>query len=59
MRHAGLRENQVYRLYTKDDYDDGRLYIEVKFFQNNSRKEFEYKIDAVTSQIMKVDIDYN
>lgn len=46
-------------MYTKDDYDDERLYIEVKFFQNNSRKEFEYKIDAVTSQIIKVDIDYD
>ena|GEM_PF-5158646 len=59
MIHAGLRENQVYGLYIKDDYDDGRLYIEVKFFQNNSRKEFEYKIDAVTGQIVKVDIDYD
>lgn len=59
LRHARLRENQVYGLYIKDDYDDGRLYIEVKFFQNNSRKEFEYKIDAVTGQIVKVDIDYD
>jgi hypothetical protein len=30
----------------KDDFDDGRHYFEVKFYQNNTRKEFEYKIDS-------------
>lgn len=59
LKNAWLTENQVFGLFVKDDFDDGRHYFEVKFYQNNTRKEFEYKIDSSNWRIVEFDLDNN
>lgn len=57
LKAANLREYETTRMHTKIDYDDGRKYFEVEFFQLNTNKKFDYKIDAITGKIVEFDIE--
>lgn len=52
---AGLTAEQVDRLYTVPDRDDGRSYYDVSFYHGDT--EYEYTIDAVTGTIAEADRD--
>lgn len=55
LAHAGLQENQVTRLRTEFDYDDGRPEYEVDF--HHDRYEYDYEIHAETGKIIGWDKD--
>lgn len=57
LKAANLRESETTRMHTKIDYDDGRKYFEVEFYEANTNKKFDYKIDAITGKIVEFDID--
>ena len=52
---AGFTEDQVTKLRTEFDYDDGRPEYEVDFHQGGF--EYDYEIDAATGAILSRDKD--
>lgn len=55
LNHAGLAAANVQGLYTKTDWDDGRMEYDVQFW--NGSTEYEYEIDALTGEIRKAEKD--
>lgn len=55
LSHAGLTREQVERLHTEKDYDDGISYYEVQFISDNL--EYEYEIKAEGGNILSFDKD--
>lgn len=55
LKDAGFTENQVTRLRTEFDYDDGRPEYEVDFHQGGF--EYDYEINAETGAILSRDKD--
>lgn len=55
LSHAGLNEAAITFSKAKLDYEDGRLVYEVEFYTVD--KEYEYDIDAVSGQIIDVEIE--
>lgn len=57
LQHAGLSSNQVRRLTSYQEYDDGRPVCKVKFWKDYT--EYDYEIDAATGNIIEFDIEQN
>ena len=57
LNHAGLTREQVSRLHTEKDYDDGIGYYEVQF--REGQLEYEYEIKAEGGKILSFDKDYD
>ena len=55
LNHAGLSEAAISFSKVKLDYEDGRMIYEVEFY--TAEKEYEYDIDAVSGQILDVEIE--
>lgn len=55
LSHAGFTRNSVSRLETEKEWEKGRLIYEVEFEHGNY--EYEYEIDALTGQIIEVEIE--
>jgi len=55
LKDAGFTEDQVTRLRTEFDYDDGRPEFEVDFHQGGF--EYDYEIHAETGKILSKDKD--
>ena len=53
--HAGVKAKDTVFLYAELDYDDGLRVYDVEFFSEN--KEYDYKIDAATGEILGFDYD--
>ena len=51
--HAGLSADKVTFIEAKLDRDDGRQVYELEFFTDT--KEYEYKVDAATGNILKAE----
>lgn len=56
LEHAGLTEQNVMKMKTKRDYDDGILLYEVEFYSADGG-EYDYDIDAMTGRIIKFDYE--
>ncbi len=52
---AGLSESEVTFFKVRLDYDDGRAEYDVEFYRG--AEEYDYKIDAVSGEILSVDRD--
>lgn len=59
LKHSWLSEKQVYWIVIKEDYEYWKLFYEVDFFENNTNKKFEYKVDSSNWQIIESEIDFN
>lgn len=59
LKNSWLSENQIFGFRMENDYEYGKLFYEIEFFQNNSRKKFEYKIDSTNWQIVEFDVDFD
>lgn len=59
LKHSWLSEKQVYWIIIKEDYEYWKLFYEVDFFENNTNKKFEYKVDSSNWQIIESEIDFN
>ena len=57
LNHAGLTKDQVTRLKTEFDYDDGRPEYSVEFRHNGW--EYDYEIHAQTGKILDWDKEYD
>ena len=57
LAHAGLTREQVERLHTTEDYDDGVPEYEVQFWYE--RMEYEYEIHAEDGTIRSFDKEYD
>ena len=57
LEHAGLTKDQVTRLRTQYDREDGVVVYEVTFY--DQRWEYEYKIHAETGRILDWEKDYD
>lgn len=57
LEHAALPAEQVDRLHTEYDIDDGRPRYEVQFDYDGW--EYDYEIDAATGEIISYDRDKN
>lgn len=57
LNHAGLTREQVQRLYSNADYDDGVPEYEVQF--EYERLEYEYEIHAENGKILSFDKDHD
>lgn len=55
LAHANLSESDVTALRVKFDFDDGRAEYEVEFYNGN--QEYDYEIDAITSEIISFDYE--
>lgn len=55
LSHAGLDSSKVSWIFTKQDYDHGRVEYDVEFLAGN--KEYDYEIDAATGDILGFDYD--
>lgn len=53
--HVGLTIDQVQRLHTDFEIDDGVSHYDVEFFTDNLK--YEFKIDAQTGKILSFDKD--
>jgi uncharacterized membrane protein YkoI len=53
--HAGYRADEVRRLRTERDFDDGRLEYEVEFFVGNI--EYSYTIDAASGAVLEYEAE--
>ena len=51
LQHAGLTEEQIERLKTELDWEDGSMVYELEF--EDGQNEYEYEIEALTGQILK------
>ncbi len=54
-KHAGVAEDQISKLKTDTDYENGEKIYEIEF--KNGRIEYEYEISAATGQILKYEKD--
>lgn len=57
LTHAGLTREEVSRLHTEKDFDDGVSYYEVQF--EKDRLEYEYEIKAEGGNILSFDKDHD
>lgn len=57
LSHAGLSSSSISRQKIEFDYDDGIACYEIEF--DSGRMEYEYKIHAVTGDILEFDQDYD
>lgn len=55
LKYAGLTDSEVKFTKTELDHDDGVPEYKIKF--KYDRKEYEFKIDAYSGEILKVEID--
>ena len=55
LAHAGLKPEDVERIHSGLDHDEGRAEYDVSFY--HGRTEYEYEIDAVSGDIISFDID--
>lgn len=55
LNHAGVDDSKVSWIFAKQDYDHGRMEYDVEFLVGN--KEYDYKIDASTGDILGFDYD--
>lgn len=55
LNQAGLKSSQISRFNARQDYDDGRLVYEGKFFSGDM--EYEFEIDANTGRILDWDVE--
>lgn len=55
LHHAGLKASEVFFKKAKLDREDGMMVYEIEF--KHYGYEYEYDIEAMTGQILKVDID--
>ncbi len=55
LNHSGLQRDQVQRLRTEYDWDDGIHTYEVEFYRGT--REYSYEIDAETGKILSVEMD--
>ncbi len=55
LKHAEVTRDQVKKLKSEFDYEDGMMVYEVEFDLDS--KEYEYAIDAVTGEVLDVEID--
>lgn len=55
LTHAGLTREEVSRLHTEKDFDDGVSYYDVQF--EKDRIEYEYEIKAEGGKILSFDQD--
>lgn len=56
---AGLAESDTYELSVQKDNENGIWYYDVEFFLQNTRKKYEYKINAWNWIIAEFEIGYN
>lgn len=56
LKHAGLTLDMVSHLKAERERDDKRVVYDVEFYSND-KKEFDYKIDAQTGEIISHDTD--
>lgn len=57
LKHAGFKAEEVQRLRTTYDYDDGYEIYEVDFYKDGY--EYDYDIDAVSGEILSYDKDHD
>lgn len=55
---AGMTQDEIRRLEVERDYDDRRMVYEIGFYGPDGQ-EYDYKIDAVTGEIISYDYDDN
>ena len=57
LSHAGVEENQTFKMEVKQDWDDGRLEYDVEF--EVGHMEYEYTIDGATGAILEYEQDWD
>ena len=57
LEHAGLKEEEVGFAHTKLELEDGIWQYDVEFYQDSTRTEYDYDIDALTGKILSFDHD--
>ena len=55
LKHAGFKADEVTRLRTEYDFDDGIHKYEIEFYKDNI--EYDYEVNAVTGDILSFDKD--
>lgn len=55
LEHAGVTESEVTYVRANLDYDDGQTVYDIEFYIGNA--EYDYKVDAVTGDILSYDYD--
>ena len=55
LKQAGLEASQVSYIEAHQDYDDGRVLYEGKFFYNNM--EYEFEVDGTTGMLTDWDVE--
>lgn len=57
LNHAGINEADASFVKSKFEYDDGIAVYEIEFY--SGKTEYEYKINAVSGEIIEYDVDNN
>lgn len=57
LNHAGVSEADAGFVKGKFEYDDGTAVYEIEFY--SGKTEYEYKINAVSGEIIEYDVDNN
>lgn len=57
LEHAGINEADAGFVKSKFEYDDGIAVYEIEFY--SGKTEYEYKINAVSGEIIEYDVDNN
>ena len=55
--HAGVSVSEIVFTKAEREYEDGRLIYRIEF--RKDRMEYEYEIDAVSGDILKMDLDHD
>lgn len=56
LAHAGLANDQVTFVKSKQDYEDGHQIYEIEFYSADG-KEYDYEIDVYTGEVLSFDYD--
>lgn len=56
LSHAGLEEGQAIFSKVELEEDDGRMEYELEFYSEG--KEYSYKVDAVSSEVLEMEMEY-
>ncbi len=57
LSHAGVAEDEIYKLEWELDHDDGYTYYEIEFKSNGY--EYEYEVDAFDGSILKFEKEWD
>lgn len=57
LKHAKLKEQEVFFVQAKKDIENGREVYDIEFYANNV--EYDYEIDVKTGKILSFDVDHD